>query len=284
MSAEQRKGPLIGGKSPKAGCAIILIIATIVITLITITISLPFIQVKKMQPFTEEQPAKLSTMEPLKSPPTALQAKIAQQHAELQSATEPVTLTYTTAELNNAIRSYDLFSELQGTLAVKTISPEKMEIDISFPLNTNPFKRDQQGRFLNALLYATVEKKNDELILKVSEAHTDAGLVPEGFTQHLREYRVMQPYTDHEVIGRVMFGAKEIVLGEESLSITVAPSEYTDPESIKPAEDDSADRKKRRTWMPLMSFLMVGGAFFFMVRRRNAKEAKKWQELADREE
>jgi len=260
-----------------------IIIFAIVATLITATVALPFLQTRGMKDFTTTEPVELFTKETLSQPPLALVEKLNKQKALFAEATEPVELTYTVEELNNAIRSYDLFSELQGTMAVKEVTTEGIKLDICFPMNHNPLASQKNKRYLVAVLNAMVAQKNDELILKVSEAKSELGDIPAGFTQHLQEYRVMQPYTNHPQIGRVMFGAQEIKHGDGVLTIVVDPQKFANPKAIKPAENNASKRTQRRFLMPLMSFLMVGGLFIFMVRRRNAKEAKQWKEQADRE-
>jgi len=137
--------------------------------------------------------------------------------------------------------------------------------------------------FLVSKMLAKVGQKNDELILMVSDAKSDHGEIPEGFLQYFQEYRLMQAFTDHPEIGRVMFAAKEIKHGDDLLTIVVDPKKFADPAAVTPVKDNTSERVKRRFMMPLMSFLMVIALFIFMVKRRNSREAKKWQEQADRE-
>jgi len=259
------------------------IIAAIIGGLVTVTLVLPFLQTGKMKDFTQPEPIELSTKEVLPAPPAALVSKFQAQKTQLESTTEPVVLTYSLAELNDMIRAYEECKELQGTFEVKSITPEVMLCDISFLLNTNPLSSDKDKRYLNGTIHAVPAIKNDELILKISKVESVIGEVPEGFRNHLQEYRIMQPYTNHESIGRVMFGCESIVLGEGEMSLTVNPQKFADPKSVEPVKDNSAKKQQRRFLMPLMSFIMIGGLFFFMLRRRNAKEAKKWQDQANRE-
>ena len=259
-----------------------IIIATIIGGLMTVAIVLPFLQTGKMEEFTQSEPVQLETHAALEHPPVGLATKLQEQARVLGSQDEAnMELTYTVAELNDAIRSYEEFSELQGTFAVKSITAEAMEVDISFPLNTNPFRKEEKGRFLNGTLSGVPAIKNDELIYKVTAGDSLTGQpIPQGFLNHLQEYRVMQPYTDHDPIGRVMFGCESVSLGEGMLTLVINPTKYADQASIAPAKDHSAKKNKRRTIMPALSFLMVGALFIFMVKRRNAKEGQKWKERA----
>ncbi len=275
-----------GGKDPKAGCAIMLIIGFIVIALITAAITVPFLQSGKMSEFTQDAPQDIATREPLATIPPALQEKLAAQYQQLSAeGTLPAQLhlTYTVAELNTAIRAYEEFQELQGTFAVASITPDEMRCQIAFQLNANPFSSSKERPYLNGVLIGKPEVKKDEIILAITTVEPVMGTIPEGFLNNFTEYRIMQPYTDHPVLGRIMYGCEEILLGDGALTVVVNTANYADPAGITPKEDNTSQRQQQRYLMPFLSFIVILGLFFFIRHRRNAQEAQRWQELADQE-
>ena len=160
-----KPNPILTNKDPKAGCAIMMIIALIIGGLITMALVTPFIQSKKILEFTQATPAELVTKESLPAPSVELKQKLDTHKSALLSGTEPVELVYTVAELNEMIRAYEEGKELQGTLAIKTITAEEMECDISFQLNKNPLSKDSHTPYLNGVIRAVPAIKNEELIL-----------------------------------------------------------------------------------------------------------------------
>jgi len=285
MSEAQKKAPSLM-RDPKAGCAIMLIAASIFGGLIALIFILPFMQADKMDAFTQTEAAPLSTAPALPTPPAALSDRLSQYQVQLEQATAPTTLRFTTAELNDAIRSYEEFTELQGTFEVAEITPEEVRFNISFALNRNPFAREDQARYLNGVMYAVPAQKNDEIILKVSKIESKVGEVPSEFVMNtsLVEYRVMAPYSEHPVIGRAMFACENITLESGALSITIDPAKYKDQAAVTPPEDNSDKKFQRRVIMPITSFIMIVVLFIIMVKRRNKKEGARWKAAADREE
>lgn len=275
MSKENTPPPV--SRDPKAGCLIMLIIAAVVGGLLTIVISTPFTQAGAMSEFTETQPADIFTKEALPTTPAALEAKLSQfQSGITNTETETVSLQLTKEDLNSAIRSFQEFEELQGTMAVKEITPEEMLFDISFKLRARPFS--DEIPYLNGVMHAVPELLNDEIVLNISHIDSEKGEVPEGFLQHLKPYRIMSKYSDHEVLGRFMFACHEVVLEQGKLSLKVMPSKFADPEALEfTGARDNSKRKKNQAMNFVITFLLVGGAFIFLVKRRNAKAAATWK-------
>ncbi len=271
MSDSQKKS--LSNRDPKAGCAIALIIASVIGVLVFMAISTPFRQAGKMVEFTDSEPMEIATKEVLPVPPADLVTRLQAHLTMLEGSSESHQITLSASDLNTAIRSYDEFQELQGTMEVKQITAEAILFNISFKLNKNPLAPDSKKntRYLNGVMHAVPATKKDELILKVSQVDSTTGTVPEGFLQHLSEYRVMAPYSEHPVLGRIMFATESISLADDQLTLNVNGSKFADPASIKAPEK----KNKAKEQMPMLisSFILVLGAFFFISHRRNAKAA-----------
>lgn len=273
MSEEQKT---LTNRDPKAGCIIMIIGAVIFGGLIAYTLTTPFKQSGLMQEFTELEPMEIATSETLSSPPAALVQKLTQISTQVKEA-PTTTFSLSVEELNQAIRSYVEFQELQGTLQVVEITPEEMEFQISFPLRGRPFS--DETPHLNGKLFAVPAVMNDEVVLNATRIESRAGEVPEGFLMHFQPYRIMSKYSEHEQLGRAMFSCKEVTLSEGAVTLTLDGEAYADPEAVKYQGPDMEKKKKQTTVMTVCSFLLVGVLFIFLVRRRNAQSAKAIQEM-----
>lgn len=263
-------------RDPKAGCIIMIIGAVIFGGLILYTLTLPFKQSGLMQEFTELEPMEISTAETLPAPPAPLVQKLAGISAQVEKAPSS-TFSLTVEEMNQAIRSYEEFNELQGTLEVVHISPEEMEFNISFPLRGKPFS--DETPHLNGKLFAVPAVMNDEVVLNATRIESRSGEVPDGFLKHFQPYRVMAKYSEHEQLGRAMFSCKEVTLSDGAVSFTLDGEAYADPEAVKYQGPDMEKKKKQTTVTTVCSFLLVGAIFIFLIRRRNAQSAKAMKEM-----
>ena len=270
---EQQKS--LTDKDPKAGCLIMLIGIVIFGGLITYTVTLPFRQAGLMGAFTQQESLTLPTKEVLAQPPQRLAQKLKVFNEQISSdSKEDVQLTLTKEDLNDAIRSYSEFKELQGTFAVNEILKDKMIIDISFPLKGKPFT--EETPHLNGVMTATAEVMNDEIVLLAESIDSRVGEVPEGFLSHLQPYRVMAGYSEHPYIGKAMYACQKLSLVPGEIILSINPVKYIDPLAIAKEESNEKQQKKKMITTMICSFLMVSGFFYVVVKRRNANSAKRF--------
>lgn len=255
-----------------------LIIVGIVGFLITLVLVTPYRQAKLMKEFTETRPMDISTQEKISTPLASLTQKLSTTRESMQrEGEESGSLTLTVEELNHAIQHYDEFQELRGKMKVEEITEKEMVFSISFPLRGAPFSKDKP--YLNGTMYAVPEVMNDEVVLMVDRVDSVKGDVPEGFLSHLKPYRIMSVYSEHEYLGRAMYGMEEVTLEPGSLILSLDPTKYNDQEAVTVKGEEQ--REKRSKVMMIFSFLLVAGLFLFLVNRRNAKAVKAMQEHSE---
>lgn len=267
MSDSLRPAEETLNRKPQFGCVIMAIGLIIFGGLIVYVISLPFKQGGEMQKFTTFEPNSVQlTAEAQNAPSPALKAKLNESLTAIQSAEEPITLTYNAAELNEIIRSYVEFKELQGTFGIREITEEEMLIDISFKLRKMPFA--DETPYLEGTMHAQPVLEAGEYILKATKIDSPHGTVPEGFVQHLESYRIMIPYEQHEVIAPLMASTTELKLVNGAVQAVIDSKKFQTPNIVELTKPKKESRSKRLINMALVSFLVTGALFFYFKKRK----------------
>lgn len=213
----------VSEKSPYAGCAILIAALLVMVFLIGFSISVLFRQSNEIAKFTAEKPIVVE-VEPLEDREAELN-RLAEKLETFRLAVdddESAAMELTAEEMNLAIAAYEPFKDFRGTLRVASISPEEIQLEISFQLNGRPrLAKEGEGgwitsdpRFLNGTMIAEPGLLNRELVLQLSDIEVPGKNVAPEFVAQMSPYRVAERYVGGEGIGGVMSKLTSVELGE----------------------------------------------------------------------
>lgn len=213
----------VSEKSPYAGCAILIAALLVMVFLIGFSISVLFRQSNEIAKFTAEKPIVVE-VEPLEDREAELN-RLAEKLETFRLAVdddESAAMELTAEEMNLAIAAYEPFKDFRGTLRVASITPEEIQLEISFQLNGRPrLAKEGEGgwitsdpRFLNGTMIAEPGLLNRELVLQLSDIVVPGKNVAPEFVAQMSPYRVAERYVGGEGIGGVMSKLTSVELGE----------------------------------------------------------------------
>lgn len=213
----------VSEKSPYAGCAILIAALLVMVFLIGFSISVLFRQSNEIAKFTAEKPIVVE-VEPLEDREAELN-RLAEKLETFRLAVdddESAAMELTAEEMNLAIAAYEPFKDFRGTLRVASITPEEIQLEISFQLNGRPrLAKEGEGgwitadpRFLNGTMIAEPGLLNRELVLQLSDIEVPGKNVAPEFVAQMSPYRVAERYVGGEGIGGVMSKLTSVELGE----------------------------------------------------------------------
>ena len=280
MSEESRK-PQATARSPLAGCTILIVALLVMVFLVVFSVFTLFRQYKEIVKFTEDKPAQIEIVDlnGKEGEINALSEQIEVFRQQLPGD-EEARLGLTADQINLAIASRDLLSELRGTLHVETIDEDAMRIRISFPLNGVPrlSKEGEEGffttdpRYLNAILVARPVLLKGEVVLKIDDIEVQETEVPEEFIQQMSPYRPAERYNTHEVIGPIMRQLTEVKTEDGQVVLMRTPGQEPADAITDEQVDDATSRFMIVFGGACCLFLIFAGVMIFVGLRAKAKQ------------
>lgn len=211
------------GKTPFAGCAILIAAVGVMVFLVSFSVYALFKQFSEIAKFTQETPAEIEvvSLEDREADLNRLAEKLETFRLAVSDGKSSV-LELDIEEINLAIAAYEPFRDLRGTMQVLEISPEEMRLGISFQLNGKPriSKEGESGlmssdpRYLNGVLVATAGLLQGEIVLQISDIEVEGAEVPKEFIAQMSPYRIAERYIGSEGIGKTMEGLTDVKLGD----------------------------------------------------------------------
>lgn len=224
MSEAIKEPGEVSGKSPFAGCAIMLTAVAVVGFLIVFSVVVLFRQFNEIARFTGEKPVKVGveSVEDREAELNRLAEKIERFRIAVVEDRSAV-MELNVSEVNLAIAAYPAFKDLRGNLRLREIHEDRMIFDISFKLNGKPrlAKGGETGimatdpRYLNGTLSGVPALVNSELVLRVKDIEVSGADVPRGFIEQMSPYRIAERYVGQGELGRVMAGLTGVSLGAD---------------------------------------------------------------------
>ncbi len=269
------------GRSPFAGCLILIIAVVVMIFLVSFSTYVLFRQYAEIEKFTEETPAPraVPTVADHESEALAL-AQSVEAFRQRLDGDEPAELRLTPKEMNLAIAAYEPLSELRGTFEVLSVRDDHLEIAISFPLNGKPrlTRGDEEGwitsdiRHLNATIHARPALLQREIILEILEILPASGAeVPDGFIELMSPYRITERYLEDPEIAPAMAALTRVGIDDGAFVLVREPG--VDPvDFISDAEVDSGARRFFMFFGVGASLFLVFAGIVIFVGLRNTKK------------
>ncbi|MFT3991553.1 MAG: hypothetical protein QM680_09085 [Luteolibacter sp.] len=223
------------GRSPLAGCAILITVGLMVVFLVVFSVYSFFRQANEISKFTEPRPQPVAVTSTIgkEAEIQSLNSRLEAFHQQLEKD-EPATLALSVDDLNLAIAAYGPFSELRGTFRVEEITPKFIRIALSYKMNGKPrfTKNGEQGlvtsdfQYLNGTLIARPWLEKDEVSLRIDEVRVPGKTVPPEFAIRMTPYQVMQRYLTHPVMGPVMKKLTRVETADGQLLLKRIPGEH----------------------------------------------------------
>jgi hypothetical protein len=256
------------GRSPFAGCAILIAVVGVVAFLLVFSVWTLFRQFDEIAKFTSPKPAPVGvvSLENKDSEINRLAEKVESFRQTIADKSATAELALDPAELNLAIASYDDFKELRGTFHVLELADGKARIAISFPLNGRPrlSRGGDRGwltsdpRYLNGVMIARPELAKNEIVLRIDDIEVPGAKVPAEFVERMSPYRIAERYTTDPAIGPAMAALNGVQISDGKLVLSRVPGAVRS-DHVSRAEVDSGARR-------LFRFLAAGaGALLFFV-------------------
>lgn len=273
------------GRSPLAGCGILIAALCVMIFLVGFSITTLFRQFNEIKKFTSDKPApvEVSELEDREAELNDLAERLENFRQELQGEGE-VSLALSAEDLNLAIAAYAPLSELRSTFRVMEISPEAMRVAISFQLNGKP-RRARAGedgwvkydpRFLNGIMVARPEVQREEILLRVDEIEVEGAVVPDEFIGQMSPYRPAQRYITDAVLGPAMARVTSVELAEGQLVLKKVPGAVAENVITRGELDSGTSRLFLFFGIGASLFLVLAGLILFIGLRakgRGGREA-----------
>lgn len=178
-------------------------------------------------------------------------------------------LTLSTQDLNLAISALPQFEELRENFHILSLSPERMEIQISYRINRKPYG-DSSYRYLNGTIVGKPRLESGQLLIDIEEIHSDKGTVPDGFVDHLSDHQITAPYLKDEVLGPFMKKLTSIELAQNALIVRVEPSKAPPGQPELTIEEIENTKRVALTAFAVVLILVALFLIFFL-RWRNTK-------------
>ncbi|MFT4176687.1 MAG: hypothetical protein QM627_08510 [Luteolibacter sp.] len=271
------------GRSPLAGCAILVTVGVMVLFLVFFSVFSFFRQANEIAKFTDTNPVPVA-ITPIDGRETeiqALNARLEAFHQQLDQK-EPATLALSADDLNLAIAAYEPFNELRGTFRIEQITPENLHIGLSYRLNGKPrfTKEGEPGvmtsnfRYLNATLIARPWLEKNEISLRIDEVRVPGKTVPPEFAIRMSPLQIMQRYLDHPVMGPVMKKLTRIELADGQVLLKRIPGEN----QINTITNEEVDTASTRLFTVLgimvTLFLLVVAVLIYTSYRRQLSKVE----------
>lgn len=234
LSENKRRTPKAQGEtpatkepqqSPFAGCSIIIAAGVMMLFLIGFTLWSLFKVDNELSKFTESKPVPTPVLDPLKFTTefNDLSHRLDNFKAKVM-AKEPAELTFSTEDLNLSIAANSQFEELRETFYIRSLSPDKAEVQISYRINGKPMG-DKSFRYLNGTFIGKPRLESGQLLIDIEKIHSNCGIVPEQFSNHLSDHQITAPYLKDKVLGPFMKQLTSIELTNNGLIVRIDPAQ-----------------------------------------------------------
>lgn len=268
------------GRSPFAGCTILIAALLVVVFLIVFSTWTLFRQFNEIARFTEEKQklVPVASLEGQEARINKLAEKIEVFRQSL-AGDQRAELSLTPEEINLAIALWEPFRELRGTFQVLAVQDGKLHIAISFPLNGRPrLTRDGEDgfmvadpRYLQATMIAEPAMSQREIILRIHDLVVPGAQVPREFIEQMSPYRITERYLTDPVLGPAMGKLTRVETRDGAIHLMRVPGEMVEG-TIDNQTVDSG-RNKLFTFLGIAAslFLMIAGLIVFLGLRARAK-------------
>lgn len=269
MSAADSPGsvPQPLGRSPFAGCLILVAAVAMLCFLVGFSTYVLFRQYAEIEKFTDDTPVPrtVPVLEEREMELIAL-AEALEAFRQLLAGDEPARLDLSPSQINLAVGAYAPLRELRGTFEVLAIGDETMDVAIAFPLNGKPrLTRDGESgwitsdtRHLNARMRVRPVLMQREIVLQILSIDPASGAaVPNEFIELMSPYRITERYLEDPVLGPAMAALTRIETADGSLVLVHEPGEM--PIDFIP--DSQVDSGARRFFL----FFGVGASLFLTI-------------------
>lgn len=252
------------GRSPFAGCLILIAAVAMLCFLVGFSTFVLFRQYAEIEKFTEETPVPRAVLAPGEHEAEMVALGEALEGFRQQlGGTESARLELTPRQINLALAAYAPLRELRGTFEVLEIDEDAMDVAISFPLNGKP-RLSREGetgwitsdsRHLNAVMRARPVLMQREIVLQILAITPASGaVVPDEFIELMSPYRITERYLEDPVLGPAMAALTRVETGDGVLSLVREPGENP----VDFISDDAVDAGTRRFFL----FFGVGASLF----------------------
>jgi hypothetical protein len=262
-------------RSPFAGCAIMLILASVALFLIASAVYSLFRQNAEIAKFTEATPATLPeiVIEGRESALNALDARLQLFRDSLISKTDtPVTLELSVEDLNFALATMKPFRDYRGHFFVKEIRQGEIVADHTRLINGLPGSGEK--RFLNGEIVLKPILSEKTLAFQVQDLVVPNQAVPREFIAQIPPFRFGVTEQQDPVLGPVLQQLTAMEAKPGVLELRRIPGEIT----TATASDEQVDSAFLRILRVLIcGFLIVVGLGLFFALRAKAKRASSSQ-------
>lgn len=261
------------GRSPFAGCVILIAALLVMVFLIVFSTWTLFRQFNEIARFTGEKQelVPVELLDGREVEINALSEKVEVFRQRL-AGEEEVNLSLTPEEMNLAIALWEPFRELRGTFHVLSAEDGKLQIAISFPLNGKPrMARDgEEGwvvsdpRYLQATMIAEPAMSQREVVLRIEDLEVPGADVPREFVEQMSPYRITERYLTDPVLGPAMAKLTRVEVRDGAVWLTRVPGQTVEGE----IDDKTVDAARNKLFTVLgiaaSLFLVVAGIIVFM--------------------
>lgn len=239
-------------QSPFAGCSIIIAAAVMMLFLVGFTIWSLFRVEREIGKFTESTAKPTPVLDPdlFESQFNDLSQRLDRFQAEIM-AENPAEITLSTQDINLSIATHPQFDELRKTFHILSISPEGMEVQISYRINRKPLG-DSSYRYLNGTFIGQPRLESGQVLIDIDTMTSARGIVPDEFAAHLSDHQITAPYLEDKVLGPVMKKLTTLELSNDKLIIRADPAK--EPPGKQELTRADIDKTKR---IALTSFGIV---------------------------
>lgn len=261
-----------GQRSPFAGCAIMLILASVALFLISVSAYSLFQQNKEISKFTSPTPMELSpvSLEGKETELNALHARLTsfrnqivdrpQEAAELALSVDDLNFILATAEPLRDYKPYFLIKEIREGLLIA---------DHFRPMNGLPGSGEK--RYLNSIATLKPILAEKTLVFQVEALDVEQSTVPREFIAQIPPYRFGVEQQKDPIFGPVLSGLTSMEAKPGQLILRRIPGQV--PASTVPNDQvDSAMQRIVRVLVAGLIFLIGLGVFLSL--RAKAKREK----------
>lgn len=265
------------GRSPFAGCAILIAALGVMVFLVVFSTWTLFRQYDEIVKFTKagRTPIEMPSLEGRESGVNALAEKI-EVFRQVLAGEGPAELPLTVDELNLAISLYEPFKDLRGGLRVVSADDGILRLALSFPLNGKPrlAREGEQGlvvsdpRYLEGVMVARPGVSQREVVLHVEAIEVPGATVPREFVEQMSPYRISERYLTHPEIGPAMAKLTRVTAEDGRLVFARVPGEKTVGEIDREGVDGARNRLFGFLALAACVFLVIAGLVVFVGLRR----------------
>jgi len=252
------------GRSPFAGCLILVAAVGMLCFLVGFSIFVLFRQYAEIEKIIDDAPVAraVPAVDEHEAELVAL-AETLEAFRQQLGGKEPARLELTPGQINLAVAAYAPLRELRGTFEVLAIGEDAMDVAIAFPLNGKPrlAREGESGwitsdtRHLNALMRVRPVLMQREIVLQILSIEPASGAaVPDEFVELMSPYRITERYLEDPVLGPAMAALTRVETAEGVLALVREPGE--NPADFIP--DSEVDAGARRFFL----FFGVGASLF----------------------